>query len=116
VTETFHDWLERWAPLAEWGVAIGTAALAIATYVLAKRAKEEAAAVRAEAEQVAAQGAAALRAHVYPETTAEWAWGWREWGEGNRDRVLPLRNGGPGVALNVEGHVRRGTDGERITL
>jgi hypothetical protein len=109
----FHDWLERWAPLAEWGVAAGTAALAVATFVLAKRAREEAAAVRAETEQISAQVAAALRAYVYPETTAEWVWGAAQpFGR----RVLPLRNGGPGLALNVEGHMRRGTEGEHIAL
>jgi hypothetical protein len=116
VIEGLHEWLERWAPLAEWGVAVGTAALALATYALAKRASEEATAVRAEAEQLAAQGAAALRAYAYPETTAEWAWGAGEWGEGRRDRVLPLRNGGPGVALNVGGHFQAGTQGRHTTL
>jgi hypothetical protein len=30
--------------------------------------------------------------------------------------VRPGRNGGPGVALNVEGHVKRATEGDRIAL
>jgi hypothetical protein len=102
----FHDWLERWAPLAEWGVVLGTLGLAAATVWLASRTNKAA----------EAQGAAALRAHVYPETTAQWAWGTEGGASGLGQRVLPLRNGGPGVAINVEGQVRRGTEGERIAL
>jgi hypothetical protein len=112
----FHDWLERWAPLAEWGVVLGTLGLAAATVWLASRTNKAAEAAQAEAMQVAAQGAAALRAHVYPETTAQWAWGTEGGASGLGQRVLPLRNGGPGVAINVEGQVRRGTEGERIAL
>jgi hypothetical protein len=116
----FHDWLERWAPAAEWGVVIGTLALAAATVWLARRTNKAAEAAQAEAAQVAAQGAAALRAYVYPESSAEWAWSitgyTSEIGGGLGQRVLPLRNGGPGIALNVDGHVRRGTEGERIEL
>jgi hypothetical protein len=112
----FHDWLDRWAPLAEWAVAAGTIGLAIATYAVARSARAEAQAVSTEATQLTEQAQASLRAYVYPESTAEWAWGAREWAEGFRDRVLPLRNGGPGVALNVGGHVDRGTEGERIEL
>jgi hypothetical protein len=45
----FKDVLADWAPAAEWGVAIGTILLALATFRLAKRAKEEAEAVGKEA-------------------------------------------------------------------
>lgn len=113
----FHDWLERWAPLAEWGVAAGTFALAVATFVLARRVRDEAAAVRDEATRVAEQAVASLRAYVYPETSIEWAWNLdMVGGTVLRDKALPLRNGGPGVALNVTGHVRRGTEGDPIAL
>ena len=111
----FHDWLERWAPLAEWGVAIRTAMLALATVWLASRTKEAADAAREEVTQIAEQGRATLRAYVYPEATHEWAWGRGSSGD-LRDKVLPLRNGGPGVALNVEGQVQMGTEGMVITL
>jgi hypothetical protein len=111
----FHDWLDRWAPLAEWAVAAGTIGLAIATYAVARSSRVEAKAVRAEATQLTEQAQVSLRAYVYPESSAEWAWGGGDWG-GYRDRVLPLRNGGPGVALNVNGQVRRGTQGEQIAL
>jgi hypothetical protein len=53
---------------------IGTLALAAATVWLARRTNKAAEAAQAEAAQVAAQGAAALRAYVYPESSAEWAW------------------------------------------
>jgi hypothetical protein len=43
-----RGWLERWAPLPEWLVAIGTGALALATYALAKRARGEVDAIREE--------------------------------------------------------------------
>jgi hypothetical protein len=53
VTATgLQDWLDRWAPAAEWGVAIGTILLAMATAYLAKQAKREAAAVRDDADAV----------------------------------------------------------------
>jgi hypothetical protein len=117
----FHDWLERWAPLAEWGVAVGTIGLAIATYAVARSARAEARAVSGEATLLSEQSQALLRAYVYPEMSGAWlddaTTQYRtELGGGFANRVLPLRNGGPGIALNVEGHVRRGTGGEQIAL
>jgi hypothetical protein len=58
----FKDGLADWAPAAEWGVAIGTILLALATSRLAKRAKEEAEAVSKEAvtQATAADGASAV--------------------------------------------------------
>jgi hypothetical protein len=44
-----HGWLEDTAPLAEWLVAAGTFALALATFTLARHASEEAQLVRDEA-------------------------------------------------------------------
>jgi hypothetical protein len=38
---TVHDWLEDWAPAAEWGVALGTVLLGAATALLARRAREQ---------------------------------------------------------------------------
>jgi hypothetical protein len=43
-------WLEDWAAGAEWGVAAGTALLALATFVVAARAKAEATAIRKQAQ------------------------------------------------------------------
>jgi hypothetical protein len=68
----FHDWLERWAPLAEWGVAVGTIALAAATYAVARSARAEARAVSGEATLLTEQARALLRAYVYPEASTEW--------------------------------------------
>jgi hypothetical protein len=71
--ERLHDWLERWAPAAEWGVALGTLALAIATAWLARRTRQEAAAVATEARAVERQAEllskqliASQRPVVYP--------------------------------------------------
>jgi hypothetical protein len=115
----FHDWLDRWAPLAEWAVAAGTIGLAIATYAVARSARAEARAVSTEATQLTEQAAASLRAYVFPESSAEWVWditGYTTGVPSGVSRTLPLRNGGPGVALNVNGHVRPGTQGGQIAL
>jgi hypothetical protein len=98
----FREWLERWAPGAEWGVAFGTALLAAATFVLARRAHDEAKAVRAEASAVARQ--AELQAEQLVAT--------------HRPLVLPfmggaidavphlfIKNAGAGAAMNVRGAV-----------
>lgn len=66
------QWLDDWAPAAEWAVAIATAALALMTYLLARGAKQEANKV---GEQVALQAeamAAAQRPVVYPITPHDW--------------------------------------------
>jgi hypothetical protein len=99
-----RGWLHDWAPLADWVVALGTGLLAAATFVLATRASQEAEAVRKEATQLGEQARANLRAQVYPESSAEWAQGSGEWA-GETNRKLPLRNGGPGLALNVTGSI-----------
>jgi len=109
--ESFRHDLEAWAPAAEWGVALGTILLAIATFVVARRARDEAAAVRDEAEQVREQitlqrdeAAERLRPCVYPVTPPEWAYARGEF-EGQRDRLLLVKNGGKGIALEAGGHI-----------
>jgi hypothetical protein len=94
-------WLERWAPLAEWAVAGGTALLALATFFLARRARDEAQAVRVEAELLkqqveleAEQLAAGQRPLVVP------ILGYT--GGDGVGQVL-LTNTGAGPALNVRG-------------
>lgn len=83
-------WLEDTAPLAEWFVALGTGALALATYALARRAKQ--------------QIDAATRPLVYPLVSYEWAQGTAgSRYDGRSSEVLPLKNGGHGVAMNVHG-------------
>jgi hypothetical protein len=99
-----RGWLHDWAPLADWLVAAGTGLLAIATFRLARRAGQETEAVRKESDRLGEQARAALRAQVYPESSAEWAQGSGEWA-GETSRKLPLRNGGPGLALNVTGSI-----------
>lgn len=61
----FREWLDRWAPAAEWGVAIGTIALAAATYLLARHTRRE---VKLSAQQLSA----AQRPYVYPLVTEKW--------------------------------------------
>jgi hypothetical protein len=97
---------------SEWGVAIGTALLAIATFVLAWRAKQEAEAVRRESELLAEQLAASQRPVVFPITPHDWL----EEG-GGRGLWLAFRNGGTGVAKNVRGEIwwhHAGEDGVRL--
>lgn len=107
----FRGWLEGTAPLAEWLVAGGTAALALATYTLAKRAGEEAAAVRDEArivtEQVELQREqleSAIRPVVVPSTPLDWVLGTGVYAgmEKTKSSVL-LVNCGNGPALNTHG-------------
>jgi hypothetical protein len=106
VIAQFHDWLERWAPAADWAVAIGTALLAVATYVLARKVRTDANAV---SRQVALEREHLERETlplVYPLCTHDFAWGTPgSRYDLNRGRLLPLENGGPGVALNVHGSV-----------
>jgi hypothetical protein len=109
-----RGWLDDWAPLAEWFVALGTILLASATFVVASRAKSEVQAVRSESEAVTdqvklqrEQMEAARRPVVYPVTPADWAKGAAA---ATRRRLLPVANGGPGVALNVMGHLMRRPD------
>ena len=102
-----QQWLDRWAPLAEWAVAAGTFALAIATVWLAKRAHDEAKQV---GEQVALQREqieASALPNVYPVARHDWAWKMdnSRYEGSNRTYLLPVKNGGPGLALNVTGQV-----------
>jgi hypothetical protein len=110
----FRIWLEDTAPLAEWLVAGGTAALALATYTLAKRAADEAQAVRDEAKIVGDQVTlqreqmeVAQRPHVFPAPPGDWAVREGVYGGSGSD-VLPVKNGGPGAALNVKGQLTWG--------
>jgi hypothetical protein len=96
----FQQGLDDWAPAAEWAVAIGTAALAIATWRLARRAKAEARAVATSVKVQTEQLAASERPCVYPITPHEWL---AHLGEGGR--WLAFRNGGTGIARNVRGQL-----------
>jgi hypothetical protein len=105
--DRFRSGLDNTASLASWAVAAGTLVLASATFQLARRARDEAAAVRDEAEQVSEQIKlqreqydASFRPCVYPSAPAEWVSG-----PSPNDASLPLKNGGPGLALNVRGRV-----------
>jgi hypothetical protein len=111
----FRHWLDRWAPLADWLVAAGTILLALATFMLARRARDEAKAVREDADQVAEQVRLqreqmerGSRAYVYPHVPWDWARGELFWAGGPKMNLtaLPLKNGGPGLARNVHGKAR----------
>lgn len=89
------------APLAEWLVALGTSGLAVATVLLAREARNEAIAVREEAEQVrrqveveAEQLVAAQRPLVMPVMGEE---------KTDGTRHVMLKNAGVGPAINVRG-------------
>ena len=99
VIASLGHWLTTHPAYADWGVAVGTFALALATVVLAGQ-------TRSETKKVAEQAIANLRAFVYPEGSAEWAQARGEWAGVGNQWALPLRNGGPGLALNVSGTAR----------
>jgi hypothetical protein len=106
----FRHRVDQTAALASWAVAAGTLFLALATFQLARRARDEAEAVRREAEQVGTQVTlqreqmeASARAYVYPWTPHDWVAGSDYWGGGRNATLLPLKNGGTGLALNVRG-------------
>jgi hypothetical protein len=114
---SFHHFLETWAPLAEWAVALGTLGLASATVWLGWQAKNDAGAIRAQAAAVTRQveiGQQQLEANqrpfVLPITV--------DWGPGRFTPVEPefprtvgqapepwmkLSNAGSGPAYNVSG-------------
>jgi hypothetical protein len=96
----FSGWLDRWAPLAEWVVAIATGGLAVGTFVLAKRAHQEAkavgestTAVKHQVELEAEQLVAAQRPLMLP------LMGLDIQGVPH----LELKNAGAGPAMNVRG-------------
>src|SRR5436309_14316250 len=66
IIASFHGWLDRWAPLADWVVAGGTLTLAIATFVLARRARQEGENVRADVELQREAMEQGSRAYVFP--------------------------------------------------
>lgn len=55
VCASLHHFLDTWAPLAEWAVAFGTLALALATAWLGFQARDEAKEVGNQASAVAQQ-------------------------------------------------------------
>lgn len=85
---------------ADWAVAAGTGALALATFWLAWQARKEAATVRKQVTLQAEQLAASERPAVYPITPHEWL---EHLGEGGR--WLAFRNGGTGISRNVRGRL-----------
>jgi hypothetical protein len=85
---------------ADWAVAAGTGALALATFWLAWQARKEAATVREQVTLQAEQLAASERPAVYPITPHDWS---TSLGDGGR--WLAFRNGGTGIARNVQGRI-----------
>jgi hypothetical protein len=76
--------------IAEWGVAIGTALLALATFVLARQARNE-------SKVAAAHVVATQRPFVQPIVTEPWEV------QGHRQSRIVLKNIGLGPAYNVSG-------------
>jgi len=92
----FRHWLDRWAPLAEWAVATGTLLLAIATFVLARRARQEAGAVAHQVEVERDQLIAARRPLVLPMAGLDG-------GTVHPNAQILFKNAGAGPAMNVRG-------------
>jgi len=113
VSKRVRHGLDDTASVASWAVAVGTFGLALATYRLARGAADEVEAVRDEASQVAKQIELqreqmddARRAFVFPSVPYGWALAEGEWSS-RQKAVLPIKNGGPGLALNVQGRIVR---------
>jgi type II secretory pathway pseudopilin PulG len=113
---SFHGWLDRWAPLADWVVAAGTLTLAIATFVLARRARQEGDNVRADVELQREAMEQGSRAYIFPHAPWDWASGSGFWSTTSPQSRLPLKNGGPGLARNVHGKVYWDNDGQRSSF
>ena len=123
---SFRSSLDDWRPLADWAVAIGTAALAIFTAYLGKQAKREAtavaqdsmaireqsAAVREQVELQRAMSEASVRPYVYATATPSWSKGGQESGTDlHWYQYVPVTNGGLGPAVTIMGGFE-GPDGE----
>jgi hypothetical protein len=93
--------------------AFGTLALALATYGLVASTREDVAGTRRLAQLAEQEQAGQLRPCVYPYAGPELT---RSGFPGNPIPALPLQNGGPGLALNVTGHVYwQGGDAEFVS-
>jgi hypothetical protein len=89
---SWHGWgWDGWSAL----VAFGTILLALVTWRLARSTAGE---IRLERDRLAA----AQRPHVFPATYTAWVDGTGRY-ENRELHVIPVINGGPGVALNVRG-------------
>jgi hypothetical protein len=108
-------WTFGWDALAAIGtigLAIVTAGMAGATFWLAKQARNEARAVKENSgtvkEQVELQREqieAAQKPLVIPAPSPGWTDGTDPYGPKSWAEVLPVKNVGPGAALNVTGHI-----------
>jgi hypothetical protein len=98
--DTLGPWLSGHQEYAEWAVAMTTALLALATFALAWQASREGSQVAKQVELQRRQLAASERPIVYPITPHEWL---ESFGDGGR--WLAFRNGGTGIAQNVQGHL-----------
>lgn len=102
---------------SEWVVAIAETFLACGTVYLGLQARNEARSVRLEAGQVGEQVKlereqmeAALRPYVIPAPDNDWSWhqGLGKYAGGEWRKLLPVKNAGPGAALNVRGRINFG--------
>ena len=117
IVASFHHFLATWAPLASWAVAVGTGALAFATWRLGTKAQDESKSVRKQADAVTKQVdlerqqlEASQRPFVQPVTN-----NWEPLMQFPVERVIPqamgdpwepwmmLSNAGAGPAYNVTG-------------
>ena len=109
IVASFHHFLGTWALLASWAVAVGTGALALATWWLGTKAQREAQAVTDQVTIEQEQLEAAQRPFVLPITDG-WnenmrmpAVGTRPPTGGRPEPWLMLSNAGAGPAINIRG-------------
>jgi hypothetical protein len=96
--DSFHGWVDKTAPLAEWGVAVGTFGLAVATVTLARRAHQEAQAMTQQVALEREQLVAAQRPLVLPVMGGDDLGGTTP-----PEPHVELTNAGVGAAMNVRG-------------
>ncbi len=96
-------WEFGWSAL----VAVGTLALALGTSFLAFQAKREATKVGEQVELERERLDAVTLPYVVPAPTFAWAnhQGEGQYADGEWRRLLPIKNVGPGTALNVRGRL-----------
>jgi hypothetical protein len=99
---------EKWTAIGTLAAAGATVLLAVVTVWLVRTTKG---AVAGEAQQINLQRRvleASQTPYVFPAPTVEWTDGIGAYAEGRWNEVLPVRNGGSGVALNVRGRLMWG--------
>jgi hypothetical protein len=97
ITGDFWNW-----PGWSFFVAVGTLALAGVTYVLVRATRDSVTSAARQIEIERKRTEAAQWPRVFPAPSADWVGSTDRYSGEWSSRLLPVKNGGPGVALNVQ--------------